>query len=149
MRHAAISQADTPTVSQEDEADRQTDRQRPLVLSYPLYKGSLPSLSEFISLLPSSTFHRGTSAADSLGGGGVAARPERTPGGERVTDTFFSGTTTFDNEPSFKEEDCPGLEQGERKRKIKGGGGKKSESKQQRLSDTTEPDTELHHNQDY
>lgn len=122
MRHAAISKADTQTVRQKDEAEKQTDRQtdrRPLVLSYPLHKGSLPSLSEFISLLPSSTFHRGTSAADSLGGGGVAARPERTPGGERVTDTFFSGTTMFDNEPSFKEEGCPGLEQGERKKENK------------------------------
>lgn len=67
----------------------------------------------------------------------------------------------FDNEPSFKEEGCPGLEQGERKKENKRWRWKNVEKSSAEMKkkeewiqtaergDTAEPDTELHHNQDH
>lgn len=97
--------------------------------SYPLHKGSVPSLAEFVSdasfpLLASSTFHRGISASDSLCGGGTSVKTSTVivclglgmVGSEQVSveepaaGILLSGISVFDSECSFMTGGCLRLE---------------------------------------
>lgn len=101
-----------------DKAEKQTATP-PFIHSYPPHKGFEPSPAEFFPLssplLPSSSFHMGTSASESLCGGGVtvatsnATDPEWMAGGLGASD-MFSGTTESETETSFKTKGCPRLE---------------------------------------